>query len=310
MHRSIVLLVFAVVALTITESRTWAKTLQEVAAGADLQKMVKIYKGGKPNAKGEGPIPNLAKLDAPPARVALISFYVADVGKSKGTYYASVRTFNWLTQDGASHFATAYHEQGIQALKETFRKHGVEILTPDQFLDSDAKRTAFVEYKLQLSVVAKIALGFMGGLTKAAASGLDLTQSAVAPGYRLLASHVVATDPKSGVSLEGLRQSLDVDALLIVKNGTRSDAKNVSLTDVHVMLYGPNPVPKIEGKKYIQYKVGQLYVSAQLTLKKPAAVASFKKKKISDENYDGYELFLAATAERAMGYLLEKINKE
>ena len=284
-------------------------SLMDVAASADLGKLVKVTGTGKPSEKGEGPVPYLAKLSEPPKRVALISFYVSDEGESTGSYYSSVRSFTSLTQDGASHFATAYYEKGLAALRETFSKHGMQVLTSAEFLDTEAKKQAYLASALDMSAATKIGLKMIGNMAKAAKG--DTKSSAVAAGYRMLPTHQVPSDPKMAVSLDGLRKGLGVDALLIVKNGSLSDGGEVRLADIHIMLYGPNPIPKVEGKSYIQYKEGQLYVDAILRLKKPAQVAVLQKKGgISSEEYEGYEKLLAAAAERTASHLVEKIKDE
>ncbi len=298
------------IALAISTPARAGESLQDIAAGEDLAKRVQITKGSAPNEKGEGPTPNLAKLDGPPRRVALVSFYVADEGKATGSYYSSTRTFTWLTQDGASHFADRYYERGLPALREAMSRHGMELLTHEQFLDSAEKRKAYTDYELKMSMAARLLLGAIGGIQKAAASGKELKQSAVAPGYRLLPAHPAATDPSIGASLEDLRRALGADAVLLVKNGSASDEKKVHLTDIHIMLYGPNPIPRKEGVMYVQYKEGQCYVDAVLRLKKAAEVATFKKKSIGEENYEGYETLLATAADRAMAHVMEKINEQ
>lgn len=299
------------VSLCLLSSTLWAgkpSTFESVLGDSKLDKSIQFHKGGKPSKKGEGVVPYLAKLDAPPRRVALISFYVFDPGKSTGTYYASVRTFNWLTQDGASHFAQRFHEQGIDSLRQAFAAHGMTLLTPDEFLDTDAKRQAYTAYEIKRSAAAKIAMGLVKRMTRAA--GGDTEQSAVAAGYRLLATHNVPTDPKTAVSLNDLRLTLDVDALVVVKNGTFFDGKNLTLGDIQLMMYGPNPMQKIEGKRYIQWKDGHHYTSATLTLRPRPGVAVFKKDKIVEETYDGYEKLLALLADRVGADLVRKIEAE
>ena len=82
-----------------------------------------------------------------------------------------------------------------------------------------------------------------------------------------------------------------------------------------VMLYGPNPVEKVEGKRYIQWKDGQLFASATLALRKLPQAAVFGKAKkkttaIESEGYDGYEKLLAVVAEATAADLVAKINAE
>ena len=126
----------------------------------------------------------------------------------------------------------------------------------------------------------------------------------------MLATHNVPTDPKTAVSLNDLRLALEVDALVVVKNGTFFSGKNLTLGDIQLMMYGPNPMQKIEGKRYIQWKDGHHYTSATLTLRARPGVAVFKKNKIVEETYDGYEKLLALLADRVGADLVSKIEAE
>jgi hypothetical protein len=112
------------------------------------------------------------------------------------------------------------------------------------------------------------------------------------------------------VSLNELRMALGVDAVLVVKTGSVDDGGKIWLTDVAMMLVGPNPIPRREGKRYVQYKEGQTYVDGVLKLKKPALVAKVKKSDISEENYDGFDTVIAAAADRFGSYLVTEINRE
>ncbi len=57
-----------------------------------IRKGVNIVKGRRPDKKGQGGVPYLVKLEEPPKRVALVSFYITDSGKQKVRPY-----FEWWT---------------------------------------------------------------------------------------------------------------------------------------------------------------------------------------------------------------------
>jgi hypothetical protein len=301
----------ALVLVLLAAPAVFAGSLADAAADPGLAKAVDLPKHGKPSPKGEGPVPLLSRLAGPPARVGLVSFYLEDPGSATGSYYSAWREFAWLTQDGASHFAQSFHEQGIDALVKAFAGHGMTVLTPQEYLDSDAKKKAYLDFEMKLSLVAKAALSFMKSLEKGAKGDVD--QSATAAGYRLFPAHVAATDPAIAVSLEELRPQLGVDALLVVKNGTITEGREIRLRDLEVLLFGPNPVTKEPGKKYIQFKEGQLYVDAKLQLSKPALVATFgkgKDAKIESESYEGYDTLLGTIAERTAAELVARIKEQ
>lgn len=73
---------------------------------------------------------------------------------------------------------------------------------------------------------------------------------------------------------------------------------------------GGKPSKKGEGKRYIQWKDGHHYTSATLTLRPRPSVAVFKKDKIVEETYDGYEKLLALLADRVGADLVRKIEEE
>jgi len=272
-----------------------------------LAKKVTIHKGSAPNAKGEGPTPNLAKLDAPPRRVALVSFYTIDAGKAKNspvyryspgpyvsiTEYGRQTSTYYLTPDGAAYFSEKLYERGIDSLKAAFASQKMELLTPNEYLDTPEKRSLYAGYDLKLGFASKMSKTLQDAYARM--GGGDTRVSAVAPGYRLFPIHLAPTDPATAVNMNDLRQKLGVDALLAVANTTMYDGKEVHFTGMVMEMFGPNPVPKVEGKMYIQYKEGQNYASAQVNFgDKGGWIAQMKDDDITAESYDGYEKLLGA----------------
>jgi len=139
-----------------------AGTLDE-ELGTDDAKIAERVKdsnvwGGDGSPEGTGGKPHLPSLGAPPKRVALVSFYAWDCGNEKHSAYNTVMTWK-RTIDvlGVDALAQALYDVGIGPLKEAFAAHRMELLTPTEFLDTDAKRSAYQAFKIEQSAMAKFA---------------------------------------------------------------------------------------------------------------------------------------------------------
>ena len=249
---------------------------------------------------GNGPTPYLAALGHPPKRVALVSFYAYDQGNTHGfgSPYFGGRTevSRQLTADGAGLVATMLHDQGIATLKETFKAYGMELLTPDEFLDTDAKRELFGSFEMEMGGFAKLAKwGEKSGKENKLSNATRL--SAVAPGYRLFRflfgenPTMRGGDEKISKSLGyDLANGLGVDATLVTCNLCKATKKEGSLERVYMHLFGPNPVPGEEG-------AGQVSGNPNLDFE------SLKMAGIEWQDYAGYERILAALGKKAGMYI-------
>lgn len=121
---------------------------------------------------GRGPVPYYRGLGAPPKRVALLSFYAYD-GGNEGIFITSNATAN-----GVQLVANELYAAGFGPIKEAFAAVGMQLLTPDEFLDTAEKRTAYESFKLDS--------GGMGRFIRFAQGRDDL----VFPGYALVARAV------------------------------------------------------------------------------------------------------------------------
>ena len=323
----------------------WAKQFSvamDSVTDEKLRKMVHVDKGGKPDKnKGQGAVPYLAALDEPPHRIALISFYIWDTGSSNSRV-----TYQWfrdvpretgkldeygrpeiewveiekteivtkrfqITQDGASHFANRLYWQGINELREAFAAQGMQLLVPGEFLDTTEKLNGYRNYAFKPGIGNKFGKHWFDYLAGIGGRGENLTMSAVAPGYRWFATHFAPTDPGTANNLEELRRILDVDAMLIVNNTTASDASRVYFSRIGMIMYGPNPMPRREGVKYIQYKEGQVYATAHLSLGPKHWIAKCNADGLPvEEHYEGYERALEALGGELAAYVVGKVNEE
>ena len=181
-------------------------SFDDVIAGVSdkkLRKSVNVVKGRRPDKKGQGPVPYLAKLHAPPRRVALVSFYITDSGKQKVRPYwewwttyepgyeihhekltIEVQKFQ-LTDEASSEFAMLMHQYGISGLKAGFAEKGMELLVPPEYLTDDEKSAAYRDFELKE--------GFGGAFGRMMLHNAVTRAITVSPGYRLFPTHLAPT---------------------------------------------------------------------------------------------------------------------
>jgi hypothetical protein len=293
-------------------------------------------------ANGRGQIPYLQALGHPPKRVALVSFYAYDPGNTKGfgsPYFGGrVESNRQLSKDGASLVATVLHDQGIGELKKTFAAHGMELLTPDEFLDTDAKRQFYEDFVFEVGLGAKLAQWGEGGDKDIKLSKVQRL-SAVAPGYRLFRlvwgenfRPMQSVDKKIVVSLgDKLAKGLGVDATVVICNLCKATKKEGNLEAIYLYMFGPNPVP---GEDSFTYWTGHLYVGLKLE-KLDVPMLEFGKGEKKSTTYSGggfgdssfrsdsmstagitnidiagYERVLAAVGEKAASFVQEWSTKK
>jgi len=335
----------AVLCLVPTPSRAEGTFDKEI--GTDVDALVKkvdfdMSGWGKVHGmkSGRGQIPYLAALGHPPKRVALVSFYAYDPGDTKGfgsPYFGGRNEVTrQLTSDGAGVVATILHDQGIGALKEAFAAYDMELLTPDEFLDTDSKRQFFDTFEFKVGFGTAFARALEGGgkenkLSKAS------RLSVVAPGYRLFrlvygenVRPMKSVDKKISVSLgQELAQGLGVDAVLVICNYCKATRKAGVLEGVYFYMFGPNPVP---GEDSFTYWPGHLYVGLRLdgldiemlgfgkgdkvsSSYTPAAFGgasseTIKEAGIESVDVSGYERILAALGKKAGLFIQERTTQK
>ena len=289
---------------------------------------------------GRGQTPYLGALGHPPKRVALVSFYAYDPGDTKGfgspAFGGRNEVTRQLTSDGAGLVATILHDQGIGALKGAFKAYDMDLLTPDEFLDTDAKRQFFEDFEFKVGFGTAFARALEGGGKENKLSKANRL-SVVAPGYRLFrlvygenVRPMKSTDKKISVSLgHELTKGLGVDAVLVVCNYCKATRKAGVLEGVYLYMFGPNPVP---GEDSFTYWPGHLYVGLRLDGLDIAFLGFGKGEKVSSsytpsilgggatsetikeagiESVDiaGYERILAALGKKAGSFMQERSTK-
>lgn len=222
------------------------------------QDMDKFWKGwtpinahkssGKPYKAGQGVVAYYPALQVP-KKIALISFYVYDFGSAEFHHFGNYRTLGWeqngskswqLTEEGAKKVANLFYYSWINEEKKNSLAQGVELITPDQF--SSQQQTIYNDFQ-----------------NKVTAFGMWVTQEdntgtvmETADGFKPILCGAPG-DYKGAEALGLLAKDLGVDAVMLVVTEVNSGKEGTALKAVGMYVYGPNPVPREEGKKYIGF---------------------------------------------------------
>lgn len=273
--------------------------LNEWAEDKKLHKQIVLYPTGfVKNMKKAG----LEK----PKRVGLISFYLWDVGEYKfnamaRTYGGTYERTSQLTPKGANHFATKLAELGVPALKQSFAAHGMELLEPVEFVTTEEMRRAYVNFKLPTGKIGAASAAISDWMFR------NPTASSAAAGYSGINTHLWMDMPGL-TALDSLRRQLGLDAVVVLANTSNSDAKNVALDGIHLMMYGPNPNPKPTMRiamlgwapsiQYVTSKFGKSF--------KYSVIATLKKGEITEELYEGYDVIVKTLADVSLDNFAEQ----
>lgn len=261
---------------------------------------------------GRGPRPYLQALGGPPKRVGLVSFYVWDCGNKRENLYNPVYRYRFTqttTDNAASAFASQLADRSVEPLRKTFAGFGMTLLTPQEFLDTPEKRSAYENFKLESSGMDSL---FRWAQNKDQYHGIG-----AADGYRLLELTTVGDVrgrhfdlaargvgiSKLAVSLgHDLATSLGLDAVVILYNVVQADSRTISMVGSYMYMFGPNPVPD---KGESLYWSGHEYSGVQLRYEVPF-VRTTKKGDLESVDYDGYAVVPQALALRMGQHLQER----
>jgi hypothetical protein len=300
----------------------------EAELGTDVAKIAAEAKISMMNGdnggldSGRGLVPYLKKLGKPPARVALVSFYVWDCGNKKESSYSiyggnyTYRVTNTRTRRVAAgeidRLADELHDSAIGPLKESFAAVGMKLLTPQEFLDSPAKQEAYASLKMERGGVNNL----LRGLQSHNAGGL--WQWGVPDGYRVFELVTVSDIKgnhfqlgqtgigigKTAVSLgHDLAGALGVDAVVILYNVVQATDKSIVLRGSGLYMFGPNPIAD-SGQS--MYYTGQQYSGVYLRTDKIPFVKTGKKGGPEEADYAGYAIVAQALGTKMAQHLQKK----
>ncbi len=293
-------------AITVSHAVHAQKTIKDYVeknSRESIMKDIQMPAGCQPTTAksyddGHGKNPLLFYKTQLPDTVALATMYIYDLGStytSEHAHWLYTET-NFVSAAGGNYLANEILKVALDDLKESFRKQGVVLLTPNEYLNSPQKREYYyTSFKPQMSKIGD----FLSGIEN---SGKKI--SVAADGYRPF-DIAAANDYLRAESMgSDLAKALEVDAVLNIAVELQSDRRDVNIHGVKMVLHGPNPIPK-QDKKYIGQKLGtgyysgQIYASGSFFFKKPIEVASYKKKAgLQPPNFEGMGTIFGAFADR------------
>lgn len=274
---------------------------------------------GRNSKNGAGYSANISLLEAKPKKVALVGFYLYDPGTGKSTKAGStVSSTAWRTSEATAQTQIdGFHDAGIESLVQSFKENGIDLLTPDQFLDTEQKKEAFYGFNQESGKKEKTDSKLWGK------SGVNVSVSSlkICPtdkGYRpffIVNEKITTADPfnfktagvfganrkmTSSLGYE-LAKELEVDAVVICYIVTRQPKMRKSdygVNAVNLYMFGPNPIIKDEDDK----NRGQFYCGTRVFYSKPLIFQSEK----NGASYDGFDNTMKTMTDKMMEYILKK----
>ncbi|MBK9477264.1 MAG: hypothetical protein IPN99_00070 [Bacteroidetes bacterium] len=286
------------------------------------------------NSNGGGYSANMDLLKSKPKKVALISYYLYDPGKGKvqgGTYTGSVTTSVWRTSDiiGQTQI-NGFYGESIAALKSSFKDNGVDLLTPDEFLDTPEKSDFYYNFNQESAKKEKTTITKRGAASSnvwdvAVATASTLKISPAGKGYRSFFVCNEAADESTLSNFDqgifsanrkltsslgyDLAKGLDVDAVVVVYICTRkikSAKDDYGVNAVVMTMMGPNP-GKAEDSDKEAKNIGQFYCGTRTYYSSPVI---FKEEKGLFGQYEGMANILKAHATKMCKYVNGKEKDE
>ncbi|HNQ66830.1 MAG TPA: hypothetical protein PKN32_00505 [Bacteroidales bacterium] len=296
-----------------TINMTAQKALPFTAKTADKSK-IKISQDfpteGRNSKNGAGYSANVELLNPKPKKIALVSFYLYDpaMGKSSGGAYAgTASTSCWRTPDskGQEHINGFYNES-IEAMKAEFQKYGMELLTPEEFLDTDEKADFYYGFNQETAKKEKndVTVRKAAGTTITSVAESSVSTLKISPAGKGFRAFFVANENmnesatllfKSAGIMGANRKmtsslgyelcvGLEVDAVIvcyIVTRKLKMYKDNYAVNAVSMYMFGPNPIANNEDDK----NRGQFYCATRF-FTKPLLFESDKTKQVSYDNMD------------------------
>lgn len=276
---------------------------------------------GRTSKKGGGYSVNVDLLDPKPKKVALVSFYLYDPAcgeAKKGGAYSTAAV--WRTPDalGQTH-VDGFYAKSIEPLKAGFEEYDIDLLTPDEFLDTQEKKDFFYGFNQESGKKEKTERTQIGAYVQATASTLKICP--YDEGYRPffvvnepISASTVANFVNTGIGGANrkmtsslgyeLAKGLGVDAVVVCYIVTRKTKKNKEdyvVDAVSLFMLGPNPMSEgPEDKNRGQFYCGTRFFAKQL---------QFANSKTGVTSYDNIGNVMTALSKKMGNWVINRAKK-
>lgn len=309
--------------------------------GAKLIKKIKydFPKEGRKSEKGGGYSVCWKNLKTPPKKVALVSFYTFDPGctktysfksESEGYYFTTITTttvHKQLSSKGnAGKIVEGMFYSTIDVLVEKFKNFGMDLLLPEQFLDTQEKKDFYNKFEVQHGGILHWAsnlgnspendiYGTMEGfrimnIVGEPTANYEKSGMLKTMGYKRKVSDGEIfhynSDSKMMNSLgSDLCKKLNVDAVLVIYATIYVPKESkIMLQNINMTMFGLNPVQLGENdKKPFFYHNGQFYCGTRLQPDVPILKINKKDPDSNKLNFTGFKEIFDAMATKMGTYL-------
>jgi len=289
---------------------------------------------GRKYKNGTGFSLNTSLLKEMPKRVALVSFYSFDPGMTKvqrwttsNTLYKTTYTKTTkINATGSSgELAIGYYLQSIEELISRFKEYNMELMLPDDYLDTDVKKEFYKNFTVERGKLSEwiskmgsgghnSIYGYIEGYNVldivnepygnySASGGMFITRKGE------VADNQVWVMDKCGKEVESLGENLcenlGVDAVVLIYFTIFSpNEKSVILQNVNMHMFGPNPTALAEGKsEKFNFFNGQFYCGTRVNTETIIWKPDKKDPSTSDLDFTGFENIMQAMAIKMGDYL-------
>jgi len=277
---------------------------------------------GRTSKNGSGYSANVDLLDPKPKKVALISFYLYDpasgASSSKTTSYATTYSASIWTIDQAlaQTHVDGFYSKSIGKLKEGFKEYGIDLLTPEEFLDTEEKEDFFYGFNQESGKKEKTERRVIGSYVSVKGNTLKICP--YEEGYRpffvvnepvnssMLANFVnmgIGGANRKMTSSLGydLPKAIGVDAALvcyIVVRKPKKGKEDYNIDAVSLYMLGPNP--KSDGPE--DKNRGQFYCGTRFFAKH----LNYSNSKTGVTSYDNMGNVMLALSKRMGNWVINR----
>ena len=312
--------------------------LLKVASNVDKIKVkLDMPLEGRAYKNGTGYTLNPKMLKELPKKVALVTFFTFDPGftqvwKTTSTnegYYTTTKTTTTHTRKrnsagNAGYISTGFYDNAIDILVNSFKEMGMDLLEPEEFLDTDEKKKFYESYqveksKFNSSVSAMLNSGKGHESVYAYPEGYQVipvadepfanyTKKGLFPVYKAQVSDgqlwQLAKVGKEVTSINRLTEALGVDAVVFFYSTIYTPKEGeIHLQNVNMLMFGPNPVSLPDGKdSKFNYFPGQMYIGTRVNTKVPIQKVNKKKPETANISFEGYGNVVQAMTNRMKEY--------
>ncbi len=331
------ILYFVQIGLTQSAIPDFAKSVDKVQGKVKLDFPLE----GRKYKNGTGYSANMTVMGKVPKKVGLVSIYAFDPGFTRtikttrtntGYYYTTktttIKVKKKSTGAACGNIAVGLYASTYDALKEEYKKLGIDLLYPEEFLDSDEKKKTYSDFKVEHNKLSDW-LGKIGGGNHDAIYGYpegyivcdvdaepfgNYSRSGLVSVYKPQIAdaqlHVMSKDGKMSNSLGQFAKKLGLDAVVVIY-ATVYVPKNdrILLQNLNMSMFGPNPVKLEEGKKKkFNYYEGQWYCGTRITIGEPIMKKSKKIENSDEVSFEGFDIIARAMTRRMGEYFDKKLK--